>query len=326
MDTQSRKEQVARLAARQQGRVTRAQLNRLGVTKDAMRRWVESGEVIRVLPRVYAIGHTAPGREGDLWAAVLYAGPGAMLSHATAAHWMGLIDYAPRVIEVSTPREVRSIPGVRVYARRGGLERAIQDGIPVTPIPMMMLDLAATNNLKVVNRALSQLDHNHRLDVAALERACGPGYAGSTALHEALANYQPKLKYANGPLEKAFLELCERRRLPLPLLNVRVHGILSDAYWPDAGLVIELDSEDNHSSKAQRRRDRRNDLELRGHGLVVLRYDWVLVHEQAEAVKRDVMMALEQRLATDMAAARRRRRSPRPAADRTAAARSARPR
>ena len=78
--------------------------------------WVETGYLTRVLPRVYAVGHTAPSREADLWSAILYAGPGAMFSHATAAHWRGLIDYPPHVIEVTTPRKTRSIRRVQVHA------------------------------------------------------------------------------------------------------------------------------------------------------------------------------------------------------------------
>jgi hypothetical protein len=51
------------------------------------------------------------------------------------------------------------------------------------------------------------------------------------------------LKYANGPLEEALFDLCVRRGLPRARLNVRVHGIFVDVYWPDARLVVELDSE-----------------------------------------------------------------------------------
>src|ERR1700744_6089114 len=111
-----------------------------------------------------------------------------------------------------------------------------------------MVDLAATHGLPTVNRALGQLDFRHQFDVTALLAACGSGQRGSRRLREALAGYQPELKYANGPLEEAFLEVCVRRRLPLPRLNLRVHGILVDAYWHDARLIVELDSEKSHSS------------------------------------------------------------------------------
>ena len=85
----------------------------------------------------------APSREADLWAAILYAGPGAMLSHGTAAHWRGLIDYPPPTIEVSTPRKTKSISGVKVYARRE-FQRDFHDRLPVTSIAQTVLDLAAS--------------------------------------------------------------------------------------------------------------------------------------------------------------------------------------
>jgi very-short-patch-repair endonuclease len=50
-----------------------------------------------------------------------------------------------------------------------------------------------------------------------------------------------------------------------------------DAYFPDQGLVVELDGDANHRTGAQRRRDRRNEMILRGLGLEVLHYDWALL-------------------------------------------------
>src|SRR5579863_4788579 len=109
------KERVAGVAGRQGGRISLGQLRWLGVATSTAQAWEAAGYLQRVLPAIYAVGHAAPSREADLWSAVLYAGPGAMLSHSTAARWLGLIDYSPRVIQVSTPRKVSSLPGVRVY-------------------------------------------------------------------------------------------------------------------------------------------------------------------------------------------------------------------
>lgn len=60
-------------------------------------------------------------------------------------------------------------------------------------------------------------------------------------------------------------------------------------------MVVELDGDRKHSSAAQRRRDRRNDMQLRRHGLTVVRHDWVLVHEQPAAVRRDLSALLQRR-------------------------------
>jgi very-short-patch-repair endonuclease len=284
---------VWELADRQQGRVTVAQLHHLGLAPWTVALWIEQGRLRAVLPRVYAVGHTAPNRPADLWAAVLYAGPGAMLSHGTAAQWRGLIDYAPPRIEVSTPRQVQSLERVRVYGRRAELVREVHNGLAVTTIPMTMVGLAATSKPRVVDRALAQLDFQKLLDTHSLLAACAHGRRGSKQLRAALERYDPRLKYANGRLEEDFYALCKRRGLPLPRLNTHVHDIKVDAYWPQQGLVVELDSELAHSSPARRRRDRRHDLILRSHGLTVHRYDWELVHRQPAEVIADVLSALE---------------------------------
>ncbi len=291
MGVRSRIECVRRLGERQAGRVSYAQLRTLGAGRHAIETWIERQTLIRVLPRVYALGHRAPSREGDLWAAILYGGPGAALSHATAAQWRGLIEYAPAVIEVSTPRDIDSLPRIRVYGRRS-VERWLCNGIPVTSVQQTTLDLAAVAEFKLVRKALARLDFGHELDVGALEASCGPGKPGSRALRRALAIHQPQLAQTNGPLEYDFFEWCERWKVALPLVNERLHGVLVDAYWPDHGVVVELDGGDNHSSPAQRKRDKANDLLLRSHGLVVLRYDWDLVHLRPRAVYDDLMRTI----------------------------------
>lgn len=294
MDVHRAIELVRKQGERQAGRVSYAQLRALGVGRGAIEVWIKRQTLVRVLPHVYALGHRAPSREGDLWAAVLYAGPYAALSHATAAQWRGLIDYPPAVIEVCSPRRVRSLDGIRVYGRRA-VERWLYNGIPVTSIVQTALDLAAVSELRLVRKALGRLDFRHQLDVAALEAACGSGKPGSRTLRHALAVHQPRLARTNGRLEYDFFEWCEAWRVPLPLVNERLHGVLVDAYWPAHGVVVELDGSDNHSSPAQLGRDRANDLLLRSHGLVVLRYDWDLVHAHPQAVHDDLVRTLRAR-------------------------------
>jgi Protein of unknown function (DUF559) len=288
MRGQSDKERVRALASQQHGRVSWAQLRHLGVPKTTPEHWIADGYLTRVLPKVYAVGHVAPSYAADLWAAILYAGPGAMLTHTTGTSWRGLIDHTPRIIEVSTPRDIDSLPGIKVYARRRGLQRQVYKGLPVTSIPQLMLDLAATAEFRLVRNALARLDFLQILDVKALDAVSGSGNRGSKALKEALRIHQPRLARVNGRLEENFLTWCERQRLPLPGVNVWVHGVLVDAYWAEANLVVELDGGPGHSSRAQIRRDRNNEMTLRAHGVRVVRYDWYLVHHEPARVRADI--------------------------------------
>jgi very-short-patch-repair endonuclease len=252
--------------------VTAAQIAALGVDRRVIADWCGQGYLHRVLPRVYAVGHRAASYEADLAAALLYAGPGAALSHATAAHWLGLLDdKPPRLIHVSTSRRCRSQPGVVVHGDRDH-PRIWHRGFPILTVPQILLDLAATEPRRRLRKALANADYCDRLNLDAVEAALGRGRPGSAPLRQALAEHQPALARTKSGLEATFFELCEARGLPLPELNVRVAGWEVDALFRKERVAVELDGYDNHRSPAQIKRDRRKELALRGAGFVPVRY------------------------------------------------------
>ncbi len=288
----SAKARVATLADRQSGRVGWYQLAALGIDKQTVSRWVTQGYLFRELPRVYAVGHRAPSVGADLTAAVLYAGPGAMLSHATAVWWRGLIDRQPWPIEVSTPRRCQSLRGVKVHGRRTS-ERVWHKRLPTTTIEQALLEFATVAPLDRVRYALANADYQKVLDVPALQVIVGTGRAGSTNLRNALKRHEPKLANTRSPLERTFLPFCEARGIPLPDdVNVRIAGVLVDAVWWQQRLVVELDGRNNHSSWAQIQRDRSNELRLRAAGFDVHRYGTIQIEEEPEPVARDLLARL----------------------------------
>jgi hypothetical protein len=289
------KVRVQALANQQAGRISWAQLIYLGIGQGKIAGWVVEGYLVRLLPKVYAVGHVAPSVTGDLFAAVLYAGPGAMLSHMTAAWWRGLIEYAPPTISVRTPRRCPSLPGITVHGRRD-TERHWHKQLPVTSLDQTMLDLAASADLKLVRKGLGRLDYRYGLDTNKLARICRRGRPGSATLKQAIANYDPRFGRTNSPLEDDWLFFCEEFDVPKPdRVNVWVHGVMVDAHYVEQRLVIELDGGDNHHSAAQMRRDHRNDLNLRSHGLHVNRYSRDLLQDEPMRVRADVLAALEAR-------------------------------
>lgn len=304
MDWQSRAQnghriarvRVATLAARQYGRISWAQLRALGVAPGTIRRWVGSGYLAPVLPRVYAVGHTAPDERARLFSLILFAGPDAALSHGTSAYWRGWLRYPVDAVHVSTPRRVAA-PAARVAIHcRRALDRELVNGVPCTTAIQTLLDLAATGRVKLVHRCLAQLDYERRLEHAAIRAACGRGRAGSAVLLTALDSYMPQLARTRSDLEDDFLQLCRRFDVPLPQVNTVVHGIEVDCHWPGAGLVVELDGGGNHGTPAQRNRDYRNALRLRAQGLTVLRYTSHQVSFDASMVAADVLRQLASRL------------------------------
>jgi predicted transcriptional regulator of viral defense system len=76
---------VAELARRQYGIVDHGELRKLGLSAPAIGRWSATGQLHRVYRGVYAVGHAALTADGRWMAAVKACGPGAVLSHISAA-------------------------------------------------------------------------------------------------------------------------------------------------------------------------------------------------------------------------------------------------
>ncbi|MBV9417201.1 MAG: DUF559 domain-containing protein [Solirubrobacterales bacterium] len=286
----SAKARAARLSDGQAGLVGAAQLVALGIDTRVVSRWVGQSYLIPRLPRVYAVGHGAPSVEADLWAAVLYAGPGAMLSHATALWWHGLIENRPWPLQVTTPRRCRSLRGIRVYGRRS-CERMPHKGVPTTSLEQAVLDFAAVAPHERLRHILAVADHGKVLDIAELQVIAGNGRPGSPKLRKALERHEPKLAHTRSELERLFLPLCERIGIPLPEVNVYIAGVLVDAVWGEKKLVVELDGRDNHSSWAQIQEDRSKELRLRAAGFGVVRYGTRQLEDEAPQVEDDLRRA-----------------------------------
>ena len=276
---------VAALAGRQSNRVTTDQLQRLGITRTTIGRWSIVGYLHPRLPRVYAVGSPARTVESTLWEAVLYAGPGAMLSHATAAKWLDMIDHWPAVTNVSTPRRRASLPGLSVHPRRAGLARTAHGAIPVTSVADTLLDLAATGELALVRRSFARLDYQRRLQTGIVRQACRRGRAGSAALRAELDSYDPLMGRTRSQLEAAYLRLG----LPPPDdVNVRIDGVSCDIVYYDAKLIVMLDGVGNHRSPGQVRKDLADAFALRQLGWLVLRYGEAEIYGQPAAVCAEV--------------------------------------
>ncbi len=123
-----------------------------GIAPNTMRSRVRNGRWQRLHRGVYAAFSGEPPRETILWAALLRAGPGAVLSHQTAAERHGLLDEPSPVITITvpmarTPARAR-IPGI-VIRRSDAILRTRHPAMlpPCTRIEDTVLDLiqAATS-------------------------------------------------------------------------------------------------------------------------------------------------------------------------------------
>ena len=106
----------------QAGVVSRQQALDAGFSEKAIEWRLRRGTWQRLHAAAYATFSGIPSREGRLWAAVLHVGPGAVLSHETAAEIHRLTDKQSARIHVSVP--IERWPDVTEYRCRTASEIA----------------------------------------------------------------------------------------------------------------------------------------------------------------------------------------------------------
>jgi very-short-patch-repair endonuclease len=91
---------VASVARRQEGLVSRGQLEACGVGDGQLEHWVREGRLTPVLHTVFAVGDPTLGPRARMRAAAL-ACPGAVVSHRSAAALLGIGEVAPFVLDLA---------------------------------------------------------------------------------------------------------------------------------------------------------------------------------------------------------------------------------
>jgi very-short-patch-repair endonuclease len=257
---------VARLATRQDGVVGVEQLLALGLTRAAIKHRVRSGRLIRVHQGVYAVGHEALSDHGRMIAALLAVGPGATLSHETAAYHWTLIPSLPPYIDVTLiDRQPRTRHGVRVH-RATRLETTTHQGLRVTT-PL---------------ETLAQLRDETR------DRARAEALVKKLIPRQADDHAEP----TRSALEDALLPALEAAQLPKPLVNTTLLGHEVDFFWPDQRLVVETDGWATHGHRRAFESDRARDAQLVAAGYRVLRFTWRQVTHQTLLVAVQIAQAL----------------------------------
>ncbi len=277
---------LARVAGRQHGAISYAQLRDLGLSRDAISHRFRHGRLHRVHRGVYLVGHTAPTELGPFAAALLAAGPEATLSHRAAGWLWRLVDDAPSTVDVTVTRSgAHSRPGLRVH-RVGALHPADarrRRGLPVTSPARTLVDLAGDVRPPELDAAFERA-RTARLVRPADVRASlarNPARRGAPAVR-ALVDDRPGL--TRSAAERRLLDLLGRGGLPRPLTNVRVSGHEVDMVWHEAGLVVEVDGYAWHRGRRSFEHDRRRDADLQVAGYRVLRVTWRRIGDEPEAV------------------------------------------
>lgn len=285
-ERQARGRAIAAIAGRQHGVVARRQLLASGLSAKAIRARIASGHLHRVNRGVYAVGHARLTPQGVLMAAVLACGPGAVVSHRTAADVHGL-RIGGTSVEVSVASSGRRGPGGVLLHQPRHLDRcdcSVVDGIPVTTVARTLVDVAAVVSRRRLERAFDEAERREKIDISALAEVCARsnGRRGVATLRALIAERRvvPETKEE---LEHRFIELLRAAGIPLPSCNVLIEGVLVDAVWPAEQLVVELDSYGFHRTRAQLERDHESTVKLQLSGWRVVRLTWRMMNADLPA-------------------------------------------
>jgi predicted transcriptional regulator of viral defense system len=265
---------IRELAERQHGVVAWRQLIDLGLGKDLIHERLKSGRLVRIHRGVFAVGHGLISQRGRWLAAVLAAGPGAVLSYGSAAALWGF-HRSRGPIEVTRVSGHRRPHGIRVHQTRWLPSEHVQveAGIPVTSSERTLLDHAERLDARQLERALVDADRSGCVRWGVLEQLVeeANGRRGRKVMRRLIHEVSPIAVDARSPTEVDFLALCREASLPLPHVNVLVEGSLVDFYWPSSRLVIETDSWGFHGDRRAFEHDHETTLKLTLAGYKVLR-------------------------------------------------------
>jgi very-short-patch-repair endonuclease len=290
--------QIAMLAQRQHGVVTRRQLRALGLSDSAVGRRLAAGSLHGLHRGVYAVGHPVLGIRGRYMAAVLACGPAAALSHASAGALWDLRASAASKVDVSVPRTGRRArrSTIRVHRPRAlhRTEVTVHHGIPVTTPARTILDLAATLDRRPLERLLDRAETLRLTDVVALGAIARahPRHRGAQKLRAALEDHTPGTTITKSELEERFLRLCRDHGLPRPRVNTWVEGFEVDFLFAARRVIVETDSWQYHRTREQFDRDRRRDAIHARAGYRTLRFTHTQLTTDARTVAEVLRVAL----------------------------------
>ncbi|HXB47521.1 MAG TPA: hypothetical protein VNW50_07125 [Streptosporangiaceae bacterium] len=286
-------------AKSQGGMLSCAQIQASGLTRAILLSRLRRGSWQRIYPGVYAAFSGAPSRAACLWAAVLYAGPGAMLSHQTAAEIWGLADKPSSLIHLTIPgnRRVRKQPGIVLYLSSRANQAIHPSGLPPrTKLEETVLDLwAAAHDLDAavgwVTRALGRrLTTQARLRDALQARSRVHWRA---QLAELLSADSAGI---HSVLEYRYVRDVERpHRFPAATRQAQSRrngrNIYRDTLYEAYKTVVELDGRLAHPGDS-RWNDIHRDNAATTAGISTLRYGWLEVTTTPCEVAAEIAAAL----------------------------------
>ena len=123
---------VATVASRQHSLIVRDQALACGMTDRMIRHRMESGRWARVAAGVYRLAGVPVTWKQRALAACLVSGPGAVVSHRSAAMLWGVSGFRPGPLEITVPAGRSGCNALARVHRSEDVDGVLRDRVPVT--------------------------------------------------------------------------------------------------------------------------------------------------------------------------------------------------
>lgn len=270
---------LERLLSRQHGVVSRGQAAACAMTEGAIRHRIGlNGPWQTLLPGVYLTNKGAPSAKQRVTAAYLYAGNAIAVTGPAALAWYSLPSVRTEEVDVLVPLECerKDVQFARLH-RTQVLPDCAREGVVryASPARAVADTVRRLTDFADVRAVVAGGVQRRKITVADLARELEIGPTrGSAHLRAALAEVADGVRSA---AEGDLHALIKRERLPAPLFNARLFVgdqllAIADAWWPHAGLAVEVDSREWHLSPADWERTLARGARMTEHGILVLRF------------------------------------------------------
>ena len=201
-----------------------------------------------------------------------------MLSHRSAASLWGLVGDWQRPFEVTTNSDRRR-KGISIHLSTTLLPRDVttQLGVRTTTIARTIFDRAPGLNDSELQRIVDDGLHRPQLRIEQLHDLIDrlPHSAAAPRLYVLLT---PGYRPTRSELERYYRTWCVDHDVPVGIINYRRGEVEIDVYYPEARLIVELDSIAYHADPRRFQSDRRRDRQHLRDGIATVRLTWEALH------------------------------------------------
>ena len=277
------------------------ELEKLDVSQStSYRRSRADGPWTRLAPGIVLAAPDPPTTDDYIQAALIHAGPTAVITGMHAARLHGLKSPpqdAPVHVLIPHSRRLQSYPSIKIERTIRMPEPEIKDGIPVAPLARAVMDGARTWQTRKTTEELliDTIQNGYGCQPNRLIEEMELGSRRGTGLpREILRGMTAELRSIP---ELAAFKLLRSTDLPTPAWNVHLFGAdgsyvgCPDVWFDEVGLAVELDSYEFHFSKAGYASTTKRNIRYAANGVLVVQILPSRLTKAPESVVADIKAA-----------------------------------